>query len=59
MDFYVFLSLLLGLAFLVGFIIYFLAIIYIDGSRRAVQEEYVEEQTYFSVKVPRDNEYEI
>lgn len=59
MDFYVFLGLLLGLAFIVGFIIYFLAIIYIDGSRRAVQEEYVKEQTYFTVKVPRDNEYEI
>lgn len=59
MEFFALIILLLSIALIAGFALYFLAVIYIDGSRRTIQEENTEELTYFTVKVPRDNEYEI
>lgn len=38
---------------------YILWILYLDSSRRAVYDEIIDDQVYFTVTVPRDNEYEI
>lgn len=56
-------ELIIGLAlalFLVGCAAaYILWILYLDSSRRAVYDELIDDQVYFTVTVPRDNEYEI
>jgi len=59
MEFFVIITILFVIAFVAGFAFYFLAVIYVDGTRRSVQENNTEDLTYFTVKVPRDNEYEI
>lgn len=44
---------------LLGVGIYFLSLLFIDSRRRSGQEGDYQEHTIFSVKVPKDNEYEI
>lgn len=56
-------ALLIGVLLLilaaVGFGIYFLVLVFLDSQRRARYEAELSDQTIFTVKVPKDNEYEI
>lgn len=56
-------ALVLGFILVIGILMslagYILYLFFIDGQRREIQEDNIEEQVFFEVKVPRDNEYEI
>lgn len=59
MELYLFLGVVLAILGLISAILYIVALLYIDYKRRKRLEEHATEQVFFSVKVPRDNEYEI
>lgn len=59
MEFFVLITIFLLLALIAGGSLYFLVLIYMDGNKRLVQEANTKDLTYFIVKVPKDNEYEI
>jgi hypothetical protein len=59
MESFLLIGILLITVIIVAFVVYFLSVIYLDGTRRSIQEQHTEELTYFTVKVPRDSEYEI
>lgn len=53
------LTFLLAFIALIVFGVYALILFVLDGRRRAVKERIAEEQVFLTVKVPKDNEYEI
>jgi hypothetical protein len=59
MDFYFLIAISLIFILLIGFATYFIILVFIDSQRRSAQEKNNKDQTFFSVRVPRDNEYEI
>lgn len=59
MDLYLIIAFIVFSFAVVGLFLYFIYIYFLDSQRRAAQENIVEDQVYFSVKIPRDNEYEI
>jgi hypothetical protein len=59
MDYLVLLGVVAVIFGLVGFGIYLLVISYLDGKRRSIQEVSQEDQTFLSIRIPHDNEYEI
>jgi Type IV secretion-system coupling protein DNA-binding domain len=59
MEFYSVIAIVLVIVAIIGLFGYLLFVLFLDSRRRAVQEDFTEEQVYFSVRVPRDNEYEI
>ena len=59
MELYLTIGIILIFLAVIALSFYFLYILFLDSKRRSIQEDFVEDQTYFSVRVPRDNEYEI
>ncbi len=63
------LPVMMDYAFIIGFIVlvlgvsglglYLIFLSFLDSKRRSIQEEEMIDQTFLSIKVPKDNEYEI
>lgn len=58
-DFIILIAFMIIIIILIGIALYSLYLLISDGQRRSVIEDILDDQTYFEVRVPRDNEYEI